>query len=831
MPVSLGQNVITDAARSLESLLTAKIRANIAQLPFPVAGPSVPSVGLPHPGGPKWERAAAIETATRDHPVVRRAMADPNFAKVAHDDVKPLTGIEKAVSLAFPAYDDDTWWNKAGHLNVINGLVGGVQHLAGNRPGDAQNSYSASLARGFGNSIYGLAELADADTRRKRADIAAGKVPFVSPDSARLYDPNGLRRLVSPLADALIARGDALDGKVSKPTVVTQASGVAGTAAPGVVALVPGGQPVAAAYFAGQGAHAVADKARQAGTYGTPGADTAMGANAVFQAGLSALPLERLAGPLIPAMGGPIKQWLAAGAVKTGLATAQATAMTTGQNGLVKTMIDPKQDLLEGEGDNAGTMAFLALLAHLAHGSAAPVAKVAAGTRARLGTVAENARASALRTRAPEVFKRVVQVAAGNGPAKTVYVRPKPFVEAMQTPKGDSVLAAMPELADKTREALASDSHIAIPVEDLATHIAPSDAWDGLADHLTLSPDHMSLAEVHDDARTSAEAVGTEYANAQAAAGDPEDFARSTQAVADAVRGQLDAANPFAGGDNAARADLAGQIYAVQASREGKAPENLYRQTPVPPPDVEAPAQQVSVESPPLAAVRPDQMVQSMEPSEKGGATQSLRDGEAKATAGELTVSTARNSQVPHWPEMNASQSPDVSNASGAEPDPVETGILAGPQFPEVAGPHFLRFSNDVEPHIIYRDVAVPRRNGIGGAHNFQEFMRHAKEFEVVSSMPHADMPGVSKIEYQLYAKDAAGNQTGTLQQRRHVKTVYDPSLVSDTDILAWGRQAAAEAQAAGNLNREWVGKAPNGLVFRGYLDSTGAVRTYFPDF
>lgn len=580
MPVSFGQNAIADAGRSLEHLLTAKIRVNVAGLPYPAAGPVLPSVGLPHPGGPKWQRAEAVETATRGHPVVRRNMADPNFARLAHDDVQPLTGIEKAVSLAFPAYDDDTWWNKAGHLNVINGLASGAQHLTGNRPGDAQNSYSGALARGFGNSLYGLAELVDADTRRKRADIAAGKVPFVSPDSARLYDPNGLRRFVSPLADALIARGDALDAKVSKPTVVTKASGVAGNAAPGMVGLYPGGQPVVAAYFAGQGAHAVADKAQQAGTYGTPGTDTAMGANAAFQGGISAIPIERLAAPLIPVMGGPIKQWLAGAAVKTGLATAQATTMTVGQNGLVKTMVDPNQDLLEGGGDNAGTMAFLALLAHLAHGAAAPVAKMAAGTRARMGTVAENARASALRTRAPDVFKRVVKSAAANGPAQIVYARPKPFVEAMQSPKGDSVLQAMPELVDKTREALANDSHISIPVEDLATHIAPSDAWDGLADHLTLSPHDASLAEVHDDAAAVGTEIKAQYAVAKAGAMDGTAFERSTQAVSDDLNERLNAANPFSAEDNAARAGLLGQIYAIQASREGKMPEDVYGQAP-----------------------------------------------------------------------------------------------------------------------------------------------------------------------------------------------------------------------------------------------------------
>jgi len=63
-----------------------------------------------------------------------------------------------------------------------------------------------------------------------------------------------------------------------------------------------------------------------------------------------------------------------------------------------------------------------------------------------------------------------------------------------------------------------------------------------------------------------------------------------------------------------------------------------------------------------------------------------------------------------------------------------------------------------------------------------------------------------------------------------YLKTVYDPSVISDQEILDWGRQAAAEGQSRGPLTREWTGTAPNGLQFRGFLGKTGAVRTFFPD-
>ena len=216
---------------------------------------------------------------------------------------------------------------------------------------------------------------------------AAGFANF-GPRDPRAYDTTAGRRVVVPLSDALKARGQDLKSRISKATAVTKVGGIAGNAAPGVVAaMVPGGQAVAVTYFAGQGADDVAQRARQAGTYGTPAADLAIAGNALLQGGLSAIPIERLAAPLMLVLGGPLKQWLAAGAVKTGRATAQATAMTMGQNGLVKTMVDSKQDLLEGEGDSVGDMAFLALVSHLLHGTAAPGVRAAANTRARYSNV------------------------------------------------------------------------------------------------------------------------------------------------------------------------------------------------------------------------------------------------------------------------------------------------------------------------------------------------------------------------------------------------------------------------------------------------------------
>ena len=102
---------------------------------------------------------------------------------------------------------------------------------------------------------------------------------------------------------------------------------------------------------------------------------------------------------------------------------------------------------------------------------------------------------------------------------------------------------------------------------------------------------------------------------------------------------------------------------------------------------------------------------------------------------------------------------------------------------------------------------------------------------QIVSRKPHPTASGIEKIEYKIPALDKAGAPTGAFKGEVLTKTVYDPSIISDEAFATMGRQAAAEAQAAGRLNREWVGTAPNGLEFRGYLGETGAVRSFFPNF
>jgi hypothetical protein len=79
--------------------------------------------------------------------------------------------------------------------------------------------------------------------------------------------------------------------------------------------------------------------------------------------------------------------------------------------------------------------------------------------------------------------------------------------------------------------------------------------------------------------------------------------------------------------------------------------------------------------------------------------------------------------------------------------------------------------------HVEYRDYTVPRRRGIGGAHNAVEWAKYQNEYVELSRLPHAHVPGVELIRYQIYALDAKGKPTGELKADIFDQTVYDPSI------------------------------------------------------
>ena len=94
---------------------------------------------------------------------------------------------------------------------------------------------------------------------------------------------------------------------------------------------------------------------------------------------------------------------------------------------------------------------------------------------------------------------------------------------------------------------------------------------------------------------------------------------------------------------------------------------------------------------------------------------------------------------------------------------------------------------DDLRTHIENVDTSVPRKRGIGGAHNKDVFMQN--DVQIISQTPHSQIQGVEIIEYQMPKLDRTGTlipgeyQTGTPK----VKTVYDPNVISTNEYLQRG--------------------------------------------
>jgi hypothetical protein len=143
-----------------------------------------------------------------------------------------------------------------------------------------------------------------------------------------------------------------------------------------------------------------------------------------------------------------------------------------------------------------------------------------------------------------------------------------------------------------------------------------------------------------------------------------------------------------------------------------------------------------------------------------------------------------------------------------------------------------VRLNDDCESHITLEDPTVPRKRGIGGAHNAKQFDKAAAKHkvEVVSRKPHPDIDGVEIVEYRMPALDKAGNPTGKFKNKVHTKTIYDPKKIPDEKMMKMGQEAATEAQSRGELTREWTGTTSEGVPIRGYLDENGNIKSFFVD-
>ena len=147
------------------------------------------------------------------------------------------------------------------------------------------------------------------------------------------------------------------------------------------------------------------------------------------------------------------------------------------------------------------------------------------------------------------------------------------------------------------------------------------------------------------------------------------------------------------------------------------------------------------------------------------------------------------------------------------------------------------KYSVDYDEHLIKGTLGKGSKGVVGG-HNLNEFKKILTDagFNVddciVSIKKHPKIEGIYEIEYRIPAKRYGEN--GTLEvipnqykTIKYPKTVYDPSVITDSQMLEWGK----EAMEAGTIQgRNIFGYSSNGIRFEGYVDQvTGEITNFYP--
>lgn len=194
------------------------------------------------------------------------------------------------------------------------------------------------------------------------------------------------------------------------------------------------------------------------------------------------------------------------------------------------------------------------------------------------------AAASMTRKRDPQTFAQLVQGAAedsGSSPTE-IFIDARvlaPLLEsAGMTP--EQLAQSLPSVQEQLEEALATDGAVAIPIGEATAAFAGSGLEQEVVRNARVSEDAWTAAEAEEGAQLlaqleqDAQKVLAEQTEAQA-------WEDSSKAVFDTLMGELSNAGRFTPDVNRAYATLVRNFYAVQASKLGITPQEMYAQFPL----------------------------------------------------------------------------------------------------------------------------------------------------------------------------------------------------------------------------------------------------------
>lgn len=186
--------------------------------------------------------------------------------------------------------------------------------------------------------------------------------------------------------------------------------------------------------------------------------------------------------------------------------------------------------------------------------------------------------ADKLVARDPQTFEQFVAQAAEAGPVQQVFIDAQTL---MQSGVAEQVAAVSPAVAAQITTAAQTGGQIAIPVEEYAARIAPTEYAQGLLDHLKTEPEGFSRAEAQQFMQSHAEELQAEVERTLAEKQVDDTFKASAEVVRNEIRTQLDTAARFTPQVNDAYSAMVGNFYATMAAKMGTTPEELFQRYPL----------------------------------------------------------------------------------------------------------------------------------------------------------------------------------------------------------------------------------------------------------
>jgi hypothetical protein len=479
-------------------------------------------------------------------PVLARQMMDPEFAKLAHQDLEPLSGIEGVA----------TFFKNSGKA-----MVGGL--------------YDASAGVvGVGQSAAELLQFA--------TKPLAGHVLPVDVGGMIARDLSAYRQGIeaeakrwAPQADGVLSGG-----------WYSGLSSLSRNLASLPLLFAPGGQGAALAGMTLPVAGAEYGKARDAGL-GVGPALTFGASQGLIEYATELIPVTKLLGDL------------KAGASLPRMLANQIAAEIPGEQ--IATIL---QDLNEWAAIDANAgKAFGDYLAERPSAAAQTLIATIVGTAGqttiisgidaamrraageqrqaeqadnmaqRLAELVQFSRAAALTQTSPETFQQFVEQATEDGPVTDVFIDANVL---MQSGVAEQLAAVSPAVAEQLQDAIDTGGLVRIPVAEFAARIAPTEFADGLLEHLKTEPDGMSRAEAGQYLQGQVERLQQELGDTIEQTGAALAERVEVESVRNTIRDELNAINRFRPDVNEAYATLVGEFFGSMAQRVGMTPEQLF---------------------------------------------------------------------------------------------------------------------------------------------------------------------------------------------------------------------------------------------------------------